>query len=102
MHPSLRPPTPCGSPLYFSDRAELCDAMRDMIDLYHLNAEQALVFKIVASHSFGFGPRSGDQLLLGLFGAGGTGKSKVIRAIKAWFAKCNRANDLLLTPPPVA
>ena len=91
------PPPPVVPHVYLSDRAELCDAMRDMIDLYHLNAEQALVFKIVASHSFGFGPRSGDQLLLGLFGAGGTGKSQVIRAITAWFAKCNRANELLLT-----
>lgn len=39
---------------------------------------------------------AGQQLLLGLFGAVGTGKSRVVDALRAWFAR-NRSIELVVT-----
>jgi hypothetical protein len=74
--------------VYLSDDVQLRNTIAGMVKEYALNPEQELAFTIVAAHSFGIGPKSGRQLLLGLFGEGGTGKSTVINAIRAWFLRC--------------
>ena len=83
--------------MYLTDDTRVTTAITDMVNEYALNVQQKLAFTIVARHSFGIGPKCNDQLLLGLFGEGGTGKSRVINAIKAWFLRCGRMDELLVT-----
>ena len=76
--------------------------MAKIIEEFHLNREQAFAFKILAHHSMSepqpinvdqrasgqpsstthaiFGPE--NQLLMGMFGEGSTGKSRVIDAVR--------------------
>jgi hypothetical protein len=55
-------------------------AMKKVIDEFQLNEEQTLAFSIVTNHSIGES-KVGPQLLMGVYGEGGTGKSRVINAI---------------------
>ena len=54
----------------------------ELIADFTLNKEQALAFRLVASHSMGDGKQ---PLSLFLGGAAGTGKSQVIKALMAFF-----------------
>ncbi|KAF4617233.1 hypothetical protein D9613_005788 [Agrocybe pediades] len=60
---------------------------------HNLNREQKRAFKIVASHCI---DGSNDQLKLYIGGSGGTGKSRVITAIKDYFALTNQGSRLRL------
>ncbi|KZV97594.1 hypothetical protein EXIGLDRAFT_607859, partial [Exidia glandulosa HHB12029] len=53
-----------------------------VIERFTLNAAQARAFRIVANQSLSAG---GPPLRMMLSGAGGTGKSRVIHALKFWF-----------------
>lgn len=64
-----------------------------MISEQNLNAEQARAFRIVAEHSLTTG---NDALQMYLGGPGGTGKSRVINALKAFFEKRNQARRFRL------
>ena len=56
----------------------------EIIATWTLNADQARAFKIIAEHSLSNRP---DQLRMYLGGAAGTGKSRVINALKDFFVK---------------
>ena len=67
-----------------------------IVNQFMLNSEQARAFRIIALHSLGYS-EVGMQLLMGVFGEAGTGKSRVITAIRAWFALLDRSKDLVTT-----
>jgi len=66
------------------------------VEEFNLNDEQALAFRIIANHTIGQS-NFGDQLRMGIFGEGGTGKSRLIMAIKAWFCHLGRSESLVIT-----
>lgn len=62
------------------------DALRieDFVDKWTLNSEQACAFRIISQHSLRPYDRN-NQLKMYLGGAGGTGKSRVINALRDFF-----------------
>ncbi|KAH9851804.1 hypothetical protein C2E23DRAFT_708676, partial [Lenzites betulinus] len=58
-----------------------------------LNSEQARAFRIIAEHSTENNP---EPLRMYLGGFGGTGKSRVIQALTAYFNEKNQARRLRL------
>jgi hypothetical protein len=56
--------------------------MRQLVERWTLNTEQKRAFEIVARHTMGERP---GQLLMYLGGPGGTGKSRVVNALRDWF-----------------
>jgi hypothetical protein len=66
------------------------------VDEFNLNDEQTLAFRIIANHTIGQS-KFGDQLRMGIFGEGGTGKSRLITAIRAWFSHLGRSESLVIT-----
>ena len=70
----------------------------DIIHKFTLNEAQQRVFRIIAYHTLGRS-KVGPQLRLGVFGEGGTGKSRLIAAVRGWFAVLNRQNELVVTAP---
>jgi len=56
--------------------------IQDLISEYGLNKEQERAFTIVAEHSM---LQNADPLRMFITGPGGTGKSRVIKALKDWF-----------------
>ncbi|OSC97382.1 hypothetical protein PYCCODRAFT_1338477, partial [Trametes coccinea BRFM310] len=58
-----------------------------------LNTEQARAFRLVAEHSLKEKP---DPLRMFLGGVGGTGKSRVIKALTSFFAARNQSRRLRL------
>lgn len=94
------------SQVYLTDLSSIEARIADIIVEYQLNKKQSLAFKIVAHHSMsldrepafhlpGLGPN--NQLLMGMFGEGGTGKSRVIDAICKWFSDLGREDEVLIT-----
>lgn len=94
------------SHIYLTDMSEFETRITNLVMEFQLNKKQLLAFKIVAHHSMsldhdssshliGLGPR--NQLLMGMFGEGGTGKSRVIDAICKWFSDLDRKNEILIT-----
>jgi hypothetical protein len=63
---------------------------------FSLNPEQALAFRIICNHALGHHAPSDPHLLMGVFGKGGTGKSRLINAIRAWFRKNGRKDELIV------
>jgi AAA domain len=63
---------------------------------FNLNEGQRRAFRCVALQSLGRG-RVGDQLRLAIIGEGGTGKSRVIDALRSWFSKLGRSDELVVT-----
>ncbi len=59
-----------------------CNIINSFITEFTLNKEQALAFSIVADHSMHVGKK---PLTMFLRGAGGTGKSQVIKSLMAFF-----------------
>jgi len=57
----------------------------EIIGDYNLNSEQALAFRIITHHALKKS-QFRNQLLMGIFGQGGTGKSHLIEAVRAWFS----------------
>ncbi|KAF8167652.1 hypothetical protein B0H34DRAFT_646547, partial [Crassisporium funariophilum] len=56
----------------------------NMIQEFTLNIEQARAFRIICEHSL---ERNPEPLKMYLGGAGGTGKSRVINALKEYFTR---------------
>ena len=82
--------------VYLTDGTEDDLAIRRTVDRYTLNAEQERAFRIIADHTLGKSA-VGEQLLMGLFGEAGTGKSRVVDAVRAWFATLDRSKELIVT-----
>jgi PIF1-like helicase/Helitron helicase-like domain at N-terminus len=68
-----------------------------LIRAFSLNAEQQFAFRIICNHALGLHPPSEPQLLMGVFGEGGTGKSRLIDAIRTWFRWNGREKELVVT-----
>jgi len=68
-----------------------------VIDEFSLNPEQTRAFRIICNHALGHYLPQDPQLLLGVFGAGGTGKSTLIEALQVWFRRNNRDRELIVT-----
>src|SRR5579859_2486227 len=68
-----------------------------VIDEFSLNPEQTRAFLIICNHALRHYPPQDPQLLMGVFGAGGTGKSTLIEAIRAWFKRNSREKELIVT-----
>jgi len=66
--------------VFLTSGAEIEAAIQEVVQKFTLNREQTRAFHIVAKHSLGQS-KVGTQLLMGIFGEGGTGKSRVIDAI---------------------
>jgi len=82
--------------VFLSDGTDDEPAIIDIVRSFNLNEEQERALRIVVYHSLGRS-KVGSQLLMGLFGEGGTGKSTVINAIRASFALKYRQHELLIT-----
>lgn len=75
-----------------SDRSRDVD-ISAIIEEYTLNEEQARAFRIVSEHSLEDKP---EQLRMYLGGAGGTGKSRVINALRDFFERRNEGRRFRL------
>ena len=84
--------------VFLTDGTDDDPAIMDIIHMFTLNEAQQRVFRIIAYHTLGRS-KVGPQLRLGVFGEGGTGKSRLIAAVRAWFAALNRQNELIITAP---
>jgi hypothetical protein len=71
--------------------------INSVIDEFTLNPEQARAFRIICNHALEHYSPQEPQLLMGVLGAGGTGKSTLIEAIRVWFKRNNRAKELIVT-----
>jgi ATP-dependent DNA helicase PIF1 len=91
MKPSVRQPL-----VFITGPAEMEVAIQMVVEKYTLNKEQARAFSIIAKHSLGQS-KVGSQLLMGTFGEGGTGKSRIIEAIRDWFGLINQGKRLSVT-----
>jgi len=93
--------------VYLSWGPKLDTEIEAMIQEFSLNEEQARMFAIIArqscrKHQLAANPSmsladSKPQLLMGLFGEGGTGKSCVVSAIRKWFEVRGMSDELLIT-----
>jgi hypothetical protein len=70
--------------------------IEDIAAEYTLNSEQLKAFKIVANHATCIVP---EQLLMYLGGMGGTGKTRVIRALEAYFTRRGEPYRFVLLGP---
>ena len=68
--------------IFITDDTDDEPAIMDIIHKFTLNEAQQRVFRIIAYHTLGRS-KVGPQLHLGMFGEGGTGKSRLIAAIRA-------------------
>jgi putative protein kinase ArgK-like GTPase of G3E family len=66
--------------IFLSDESKIETAITLIVHEFMLNNEQALAFRILADQTLRRS-RIGDQLLMGIFGEGGAGKSHLIDAI---------------------
>jgi hypothetical protein len=72
------------------------DVMDKVETEFKLNAEQKKAFRIVANHAMCIAP---EQLLMHLSGMGGTGKSRVIKALVRFFDRQGEPYCLILLAP---
>ena len=84
--PKVNQQMPTTDPDWFVD----IDAM---VQEFNLNTEQARAFRIITEHSFENNP---EPLRMYLGGAGGTGKSTVIKALKSFFERRNQSRRFRL------
>ena len=82
--------------VFLTGAAEIKAAITRVLHKFTFNVEQARAFRIVAEHSLGIS-RIGDQLLMGTFGDGGTGKSRLVDAIQYWFQEIKQEYRLIVT-----
>jgi PIF1-like helicase len=68
-----------------------------IVNEFSLNPEQTRAFRIICNHALGHYTAQDSQLLMGVFGAGGTGKSTLIEAIRTWFRRNCREKELIVT-----
>ena len=79
--------------VFLTDKRDVLSVIRE----FNLNKEQTRAFRIICSHALGIHPVEESQLLMGVFGEGGTGKSTLIKAIRVWFESNNRGHELIVT-----
>src|SRR5205814_4045431 len=93
---SSDPPPPVLPTVFISDLNNMRDEASLIADAFTLNVEQRRAFHLIADQTL---HRQGlpNQLLMGIFGEAGTGKTQVIKAVQAWFTRLNRSNELLVT-----
>src|SRR6266496_4161371 len=84
--------------VFLTDGMDDEPVIMDIIHKFTLDEAQQRIFRIIAYHTLGRS-KVGPQLSLGVFGEGGTGKSRLIAAVRAWFAALNRQNELVITAP---
>ena len=78
----------------------LTDSESDIASIirhFSLNTEQSRALRIICNHALGNHPPHEPQLLMAVLGAGGTGKSTLIEAIRAWFRRNGRGKELIVT-----
>jgi len=80
-------------PDMFLTGSDIASIIRD----FSLNTEQSRALKIICNHAAGRHLPDDAQLLMGVFGAGGTGKSTLIEAIRLWFKRNGREKELIVT-----
>jgi PIF1-like helicase len=80
------------TPGVFLTGSDITSLIRD----FSLNANQARAFRIICNHALGHHLPAELQLLMGVFGEGGTGKSRLIEAIRVWFKRNSRGNELIV------
>src|SRR5579859_6793435 len=68
-----------------------------VIDEFSLNPKQTCAFQIICNRALGHYPPQDPQLLMGVFGTGGTGKSTLIEAIRVWFRCNSQEKELIVT-----
>jgi len=83
--------------VYLTDDTLQQAAIDQVIHQFSLNIDQARTFEIIANHTLRRGRNLQDQLLMGLFGEAGTGKSRVVDAIRSWFQRIGRETELVVT-----
>jgi hypothetical protein len=79
-------------PGVFLTGSDITSLIRD----FSLNTNQARAFRIICNHALGHHLPTEPQLLMGVFGEGGTGKSRLIEAIRVWFKRNGRGNELIV------
>src|SRR6266496_759320 len=82
--------------VFLSDSSGDEAAIMDIIKAFMLNAAQEHAFRIIAYHSLGQS-KVGPQLLMGVFGEVGMGKSRLIAAIRRWFIAHDRGDEIMVT-----
>lgn len=80
------------TPGVFLTGSDITSLIRD----FSLNTNQARAFRIICNHALGHHLPTDLQLLMGVFGEGGTGKSRLIEAIRVWFKRNGRGNELIV------
>ena len=93
MSPKFEPTKPASKENSSTVSTEIS---QHFVEEFHLNEEQTLAFRIIANHIIGQS-KFGDQLRMGIFGEGGTGKSQLIMAIRAWFCHLGKSESLVIT-----
>ena len=74
--------------MFDSNLTSFQNVVHALILKFDLNHDQAMAFEIVTCCTFQRQSPNHNQLLMGIFGEGGTGKSQVIDAIREWFLVC--------------
>ena len=85
--------SPC---VFLTDGTNDQPAIMRIVEQFTLNEAQQRAFRIIAYHTLGRS-KVGPQLRMGIFRQGGTGKSRLIAAIRAWFCFLNRQNEVIVT-----
>jgi hypothetical protein len=81
---------------FVPDVAQCAQYIDDVVKEQNLNTEQEKAFRIVANHATCVGA---EQLLMYLGGRGGTGKSRVIRALETYFRKRKEPYCFIILAP---
>jgi hypothetical protein len=92
--PNLR--THIQHPSVYVGEAVTTATTQAIISEYSLNSEQKRAFHIITEHA-SQPIDSAPQLLMGIFGEGGTGKSRLIDALRAWFSIVGRGAEIRVT-----
>jgi ATP-dependent DNA helicase PIF1 len=76
--------------------ADIASHLERIRTLWGLNAEQARAFNIVAHHALSDSP---EPLRMYLGGMGGTGKTRVIKALLQWFEERGESHRMVVLAP---
>ena len=82
--------------IFLTDGTEIARGVQTVIQQFNLNDDQAFAFQVIVDQTIGRA-KVGPQLRMGIFGEGGTGKSRLIDAVRAWFKFCRREQELVIT-----
>jgi hypothetical protein len=77
---------------------DLQSSIQTIAQRLSLNRNQGIALEILAKHASDTSAMDGsNQLLMGVFGEAGTGKSTVIEAMREWFKGQRREEELIIT-----